>query len=175
MKQTITPQRKTAWMQLQPAKYPCVIKKILMLTCAIYVCGTLSAQSILNEDGTVYVRKVSGNMYKPEPAGFVSCKIENNRFWLFQDGVSISEKQGYCTYSDGKYIYYNNNNDIVARYVPSEGRYYITTAKGSDILKEAPYAVLLDGTLYLGSESNIRYTVEEGFDPVAVGFFLFIY
>lgn len=152
-----------------------IIKRILVLTCAIYACGALSAQSMLNENGTVYIRKFSGNMYEPVPAGAISCKIENNRFWTFFNGVPLLEKQGYCTYSNGKYIYYDNNNDIVARYVPSEGRYYITTAKGNDILKEAPYAVLLDRTLYLGSESNIRYTVEEGFDPVAVGFFLFIY
>jgi|GEM_PF-3100717 len=154
-----------------------IVKKAPLLVFAVCICTLLPAQSMRWADGKEFARKLSENLYEPVPAGVVSCKIENDRFWILFNGVPQSDNPtGYYTYTDDEYVYYNGNDDIVGSYIPSQGRYYIITAKGKDILKSESYAVLVNGALYqaVNDETIVRYTVEEGFDPVVVGFFLLV-
>jgi hypothetical protein len=154
-----------------------IVKKGLLLIFAIGLSGALFAQSMRWTSGEEFVRKVSSIRYESIPVGVMSYKIDNNKFWTLINGAPESDKpRGYCVYADDKYSYYNNSNDAVGRYIPSQGRYYVTSGKGDDVKEEA-YAVLIDGALFLNTNSEpiAKYTVEEGFDPIAVGFFLFIY
>ncbi|MDR3060635.1 MAG: hypothetical protein LBU57_00805 [Dysgonamonadaceae bacterium] len=169
MKQTIKTQNKTTWRQYLRLSW-----FLLMFFPASFT--NLQAQRMLYENGTEYARKLSENIYKPVPEGVVSYKVENNQFWSLLKGVPESNKpKGYCKYTNNMYIYYDSGDNIVASYVPSQSRYYLISAKGEDIIKEISYAVLFDGVLHIGGEPSVRYTVEEGFNPVVVGFFLFIH
>jgi hypothetical protein len=191
------------------------IKAIFVLACVIHAYGTASAQKMFYENGSLYIGKASDTTYSNENEPFMLCKIENNRFAMFIGGKPVAEKQGRCEESGGNCIYYDVKDNIVGRYVPSENRYYLVTAEGSNVLKEGIYAILLDETAYNGGgtdvpvsgensgisvkdgkkllnknflsgqsaatryivnpDASLRYIVEEGFDPLAVGFFLFIY
>jgi len=155
------------------------IKKIPLFVFAICICSMLSAQSIWwAENKTEYCRKLSDNIYVPVNSdgslGMASYEIKNNQFWLII-GES-SEYKGYYTSSANEYVYYDRNDNIVASYVPSQGRYYAHSSQGHTILKSESYAVLINGAFYqnMNDETIIRYTVDEGFDPVVVGFFLLV-
>jgi hypothetical protein len=154
-----------------------IVKKVLLLIFAAGVFITLSAQSMRWADGKEFARKLSNTLYEPVPAGVVSYKVENGQFWELLDGISKSDKpKGYSTYANGSYSYFNSADDLVAEYIHSEGRYYTVSGKGEGVKKEA-HAVLLNGVLLVvtGGDESLRYTVEEGFDPVVIGFFLFIH
>jgi hypothetical protein len=151
----------------------------ILVVFALSVCSVASAQSLWwVENGNEYVRQVSDSTYGHLDSGGTILnysKIVNNRFWLDINGNS--EYKGYCTYSDDKYTYYDRNDNLVATYVPSEKRYYSHSSQGHTILKSEPFAVLFKGFLYLstGDDSPKRYKVDEGFNPVAIGFLLLVY
>ena len=154
-----------------------IIKKSTVFVFAVAgICCTLSAQSLKWADGKEFVRKLSNTLYEPVPAGIVSYKIENNQCRMLFNGVPTSDKPKiYCSHVDGKYAYYNGDDNILGSYIPSQGRYYVISSKGNEILKEESLAVLINGALYLntGEEPVVKYMLDEGFDPIVVGFFLF--
>lgn len=142
---------------------------ILLFACIVQ---TLSAQSIRRAEGSVFARQKSDNIYEPVPAGVISYKVEKGKFWQLTSGVIESDKpKGYLTQSDGKVYYYNQNDEIVGSYVPSENRFYSISSSSGKI---DTYATLFDGVLALGS-GEIRYKVDQNFDPKVIGFFLFVH
>jgi hypothetical protein len=131
------------------------------------------------ESKTEYCRKQSDSIYVPlnsdGSSGMARYEIKNNQFWLIIG--DNSEYKGYCTSSDNEYVYYDRYDNIVASYIPSQGRYYAHSSQGHTIFKSVSSAVLIKGVLYQNKaeETIAVYTVDEGFDPVAVGFILFVY
>ena len=154
------------------------IKKIVLVAFAAGICGTVSAQSLKNAVGNVIISKKSENTYEVLHSGIMSFKIEGEKYWKLDNEISVPQQNnhnGYCVYSNGEYVYYSRSNNIVASYNSSQGRYYLHTAEGDTILKSASYAVLSSGVLLVetGTDTPLRYTVDEGFDPVIIGFYLF--
>jgi len=154
-----------------------LVRKEVLVVLAAWLCGTVSAQSMRwAENNAEFCRKLSDSVYVSVNSngslGMASYKVKNNQFWMVAGDVA--EYRGYCTYSNNEYTYFDRDNNIVASYVPSQGRYYMHSAKGNTIFKSVSYAVLNNGVLIPGDDSPVRYTVEKGFDPIVVGFILLV-
>ena len=152
-------------------------KKIILLVLAAGFCSMVSAQSLKDSDGIDILRKLSDSTYELKNSGILLYKIENNTYWIRNNDIPLPQQQshnGYCTYSNGEYIYYSRSNNIVGAYNVSQGRFYLHSSQGNDILKSASRAVLSNGVLLIetGTDTPLRYTVDAGFDPVIIGFYL---
>ena len=152
-------------------------KKVVLLVLAAGFCSMVSAQSLKYSDGSDLIRKVSDNTYELKNSGILSYKIEKNKYWILDKDMQSPQQDnhiGYCTLVNGEYIYYSRSNNIVGAYNVSQGRYYMHSSQGSEILKSVSIAVLSKGVLLIetGADTPMRYTVDNGFDPVIIGFYL---
>jgi len=154
------------------------VKKIILIVFVVGIYNILPAQSLKNSDGSEIIRQLSSNSYELKNSGTRSYKIEKDSYWILTDDIPAPQQanhNGYCSYSNGEYIYYSRSNNIVAAYNPSQGRYYLHTAEGNNILKSASFAVLNNDILFIetGTDTPWRHAVDKGFDPVIIGFYLF--
>jgi hypothetical protein len=155
-----------------------IVKKVILVVFAAGICSVMSAQSIRwAENGVEFCRKLSDNKYVSiNSDGSLSMavyEIKNNKFWL--NIGEYSEYKGYCTQSKDEYVYYDRYDNIVASYVPSQGRYYSHSSQGKEIFESFSTAILSNGKIIFGDETQTRYTADKDFDPVAIGFILFVW
>jgi len=155
-----------------------VVKRtVVLIIFAAGFCSMASAQSLKYANGSELMRKLSENTYELKNGGVLSYKIENNKYWILDKDMQTPQQEnhiGYCTLVNGEYVYYSRSNNIVGAYNISQGRYYGHTAQGNDIIKSVSLAVLNKGVLLVetGTDTPARYTVDNGFDPVIIGFYL---
>jgi len=152
-----------------------VVRKTTLLIFVTSICSVLQAQTIRWANGEEKVRQLSKTLYEPVPAGVISYKIENNQFWRLWSGVPETDSpQAYVKYADNEYFFYTGDGVLVGSYIPSQKRYYIPGKEEYAKSKEA-HAVLHNRELVVntGGDMPVRYTIDDDFDPVAAGFFLF--
>lgn len=135
--------------------------------------GVVNAQAVRWADtDKEFARKIGDNLYEPVPAGVVSYKYENDKFWELLEGKpdDSGKPKGYLSKRGSKIYYFDRNDQMVGYYVPNEYRYYRVEPSG----KEDECALLYEGNLYVGL-GEIRYKVDASFPSEILGFFLFVH
>jgi hypothetical protein len=137
--------------------------------------GTQSAGAGASSDSRqAYMEKIAENRYR-QPGSAVTYNIEGYDFWMrYDDAPEADVKLGSYRRSGDRVLYYKDEN-IAGYYTPADSRYYMAVSEGDNILKEAHIGVLASGKLYSGEgEDQIRFSVGDGFDPIALGMFLIL-
>ncbi|MFC4673765.1 hypothetical protein [Dysgonomonas termitidis] len=148
------------------------INTIMIMILLVCFAGSIKAQSIRWADtNEEYARKIGDNLYEPVPAGVVSYKVENNKFFLLANG-ELEGQKGHLS-RKGDIAYYFNGEDQMVGYYKSKDKVqrYTIVEPGSG--KEDECAVLYEGTLYLFGK--VKYKVDDSFSPDVLGFFLFVH
>lgn len=149
-----------------------VFKRVSLFLLIFGFTCLVNAQSIKSKEGRDFFHKIGDNLYEPLPAGVISYKIDDNKFWELVNGELLADKpKGYIKYAGDKVYYFNNNDEAVGYFLPEKKRYYIVS---SSLDKEDDYARIFENILYLGN-GDVSYFVDKGLDPIVIGFFLFIH
>ena len=130
----------------------------------------LKAQSLVDMEGYLIATKV--NDYTLNVTGSI---------FTIKDGKLIETIQGqeredlpvnYYIQEDNRVKYFNSEGRHVGFYVPSENRYYHYNPGKQE--EEVHIALLYNNEIYTIDE-NPSYKIDEGFDPVWVGYILFFF
>lgn len=150
---------------------------VILILLVISFTGTLKAQSVRwAETNDEYARKIGENLYEPVPAGIVSYKFENDKFWMLWNGEpdESGKPKGYLSRKGDRVYYYGRNDEMLGYYVPKTNRYYIVSVlEDGTIGKEDEFALLYEGDLFMGF-GQVKYKVDKSFSPEILGCFLFL-